>query len=215
MKQILTILCILLCTSGAYSQNHHRDDRGGRHKVERSVREDRHHAKKHRDPKPKHIPDHRPKAHPDARHGGHNAYRSIPERHEVPCVRDWQDLWNGRHVRLLNDRVSVLDYDGDTIVRGDEITLLPNGYYKVRVGDIWRVYDSHGVSTSISGHEILAWPHGLYCVRFSDFWRVYDQDGDRLVNVWGDYVEIYDNKLIHCRRNGRSFYYDFQGNERR
>lgn len=211
MKHFLAILCILLCTTGAYSQNHHRDDRGGRHKVERSIRQDRHRVSKverHRDIRP------------DRRHGDRppvakKVYRSIPERQEIPCVRDWQDLWNGRHVRLLNDRVSVLDYDGDTIVRGDEISLLPNGCYKVRVGDIWRIYDSHGVSTSISGHEILAWPHGLYCVRFSDFWRVYDQDGDRLVNVWGDYVEIYDNKLIHCRRNGRSFYYDFQGNERR
>ena len=100
-------------------------------------------------------------------------------------------------------------------MRGDEVVLLSNGCYKVRTGDIWRVYDSHGSTTSISGHEIIAWPNGLYCVRFSDFWRVYDEDGDRLTNVWGDSVELYGRNLIHCRRSGRSFYYDFHGNERK
>lgn len=132
----------------------------------------------------------------------------------VNCVRDWQELWNGCHVRLTQGRVSVLDNRGDRVVRGDDVMLLASGDYLVRSGDIWRVYDYRGVTTSISGHEILAWPNGLFCVRFSDFWRVYTHNGDRLGNAWGDYVELMPNGLICCVRSGRRFYYDFQGNER-
>lgn len=192
MKHFLVLLSILISVAGASAQPrnpHHRHHSQDRYEY----RESRHREPRHREPR-----------HREPRH-----------RKDIPCVKDWQKLWNGCHVRLLNGRVSVLDYDGDTVVRGDEVVLLYNGCYKVRVGDLWRIYDRNGLTTSISGHEILAWPEGLYCVRFSDFWRVYDSRGDRLTHVWGEYVEIYDRDLIRCVRNGRSYYYDFQGNERR
>lgn len=131
------------------------------------------------------------------------------------CVKDWQELWNGCHVRISNGRVSVLTMAGDGVVRGDEVILLPSGYYMVRSNDRWRIYDPAGVTTSISGEEIIAWPNGLFCVRLGDFWNVYDSYGDRVGNAWGDHVELMDNGLICCYRSGMYFYYDRQGNERK
>ena len=134
---------------------------------------------------------------------------------DTPCVQEWQELWNGCHVRLGEFRVKVLDHGGNTIVSGDEIVLLRNGNYLVRKGDIWRIYDWRGGHTSISGHEILLWPNGLYPVRFGSSWRVYSPDGSRLVSVWGDRVELMRNGLIRCERAGRLHYYDDRGHERR
>lgn len=141
--------------------------------------------------------------------------RKGPARIDTPCVREWQELWNGCHVRLTEFRVKVLDKAGSTVVSGDEIVLLANGSYMVRNGDIWRIYDWRGVTTSVSGHEIHLWPNGLYLVRFSSNWRVYSPDGDRLTNVWGDRVDLMNNGLIRCERAGRFFYYDDRGRERR
>lgn len=210
MKHFLLILSLMMSVVCASGQGHRHQNRDMHREVPHMQRND------HR--RGNHLPERKLKGRQrmNGKHMDREHVRTIVRnRAEVRCVKDWQELWNGRHVRLLNGRVSVLDYDGDTIVRGDEVVLLSNGSYKVRTGDIWRVYDSHGSTTSITGHEIISWPHGLYCVRFSDFWRVYDEDGDRLTNVWGDYVELYGRNLIHCRRSGRSFYYDFHGNERK
>lgn len=152
-------------------------------------------------------------------HGrGHNgrghAGVDIPQV-DIPCVREWQELWNGCHVRLSEFRVKVVDHNGSTVVSGEEVILLRNGSYQVRNGDIWRIYDWRGSHTSISGHEILLWPNGLYPVRFGSSWRVYTPEGQRLVSVWGDRVELMRNGLIRCERAGRFFYYDDRGNERR
>lgn len=134
---------------------------------------------------------------------------------DTPCVREWQELWNGCHVRLGEFRVKVVDREGSTVVSGEEIVLLRNGDYLVRNGDIWRVHDWRGGHTSISGHEIELWSNGLYLVRFSSSWRVYTPEGDRLVNVWGDRVQLMRNGLIRCERGGRLYYYDDRGHERR
>ena len=211
MKHFLLILSLLMSVVCASGQGY-RHDNHDLHNRQAPQMQRGNHRKGDR-PRERNL---KVKRRVDGKHMDREQPRTIARnRAEVRCVKDWQELWNGRHVRLLNGRVSVLEYDGDTVVRGDEVVLLSNGCYKVRTGDIWRVYDSHGSTTSISGHEIIAWPNGLYCVRFSDFWRVYDEDGDRLTNVWGDSVELYGRNLIHCRRSGRSFYYDFHGNERK
>ena len=131
------------------------------------------------------------------------------------CVKDWQELWNGCHVRIHQGRVSVLTLTGERVVRGDEVVLLPSGYYLLRNMDNWQVYDPLGSAKTIFGEEIIAWPNGLFCVRHGEFWTVYDSDGDRVGNAWGDRVELLDNGLICCERSGMYFYYDRQGNERR
>ena len=148
--------------------------------------------------------------------GNHRGHAEVvAPQVDVPCVREWQALWNGCHVRLSEFRVKVLDHYGSTVVSGEEITLLRNGSYLVRNGDIWRIYDWRGSHTSISGHDIVLWPNGLYCVRFGSSWRVYTPEGSRLVSVWGDRVELMRNGLIRCERAGRFYYYDERGNERR
>ena len=146
-----------------------------------------------------------------AGHAGHVGHGHMHAR--VYCNRDWLDLWNGCHVRLLQGRVSIVDVHGDRIVRGDEVVLLASGMYLVRSGDIWRVYDQWGEYTSISGHEIIDWENGLFCVRYSDFWRVYTAAGNRLSNVWGDVVVLMHNNIIRCTRAGFDHFYNLYGDE--
>lgn len=122
--------------------------------------------------------------HQDARHyrphhdrGRHRHGR----RADILCVRDWQQLWNGCHVRVTQFGVSILDRRDRRILRGDEIILLSSGDYKVRSGG---------------------------------FWRIHNERGDRLVNVWGDSVELMRDGLYCCIRAGITHYYDLNGNER-
>ena len=143
---------------------------------------------------------------------GHGPKR--PHR-EVRCTGDWQELWNGCHVRLSLDRICIHEADGDRLLSGDEVTLLPSGRYKVRSGNIWRVFESNGDRTQISGEEIIPWPDGRFAVRFGDNWHVYTPGGDRVPNVWGESVSLMSNGLIRCKRNGTLHYYDDEGNERR
>ena len=44
----------------------------------------------------------------------------IATRKTVWCTEDYQDLWNGNHVRITNGRVYVKD-GSSTVVYGDEI----------------------------------------------------------------------------------------------
>ena len=118
-------------------------------------------------------------------------------------------------MRLSLDRVCIHEADGDKLLSGDEVTLLPSGRYKVRSGNIWRVFESNGDRTQISGEEIIPWQDGRFAVRFGDNWHVYTTGGDRVPNVWGESVGLMSNGLIRCKRNGTLHYYDDEGNERR
>lgn len=224
MKQILLILSMLLMVVGASAQPRGGNDpydpgRGGRNERYEPGRNDRN-----------------GRGGRDSRYGrdgrsGRGALKGRPyvapapgpgvpggpaiPPAEVRCTHEWQELWNGCHVRLSNGRVSVLDANGNRVVGGEDVILLGDGNYMVRNGDLWRIYDWRGDYTTISGHDIRLWPNGLYCVRFSSSWRVYDRQGDRLTNVWGDHVELMNNGLIRCTRAGRDHYYDERGKERR
>ena len=236
MKKVLSIivmaLMVAVSASGQHKDHHKKSGKG--HAVEQ--RDKDHHGKKGRKDHGKtyqfhgqkgggHI--HHDKGHiQKGGHGikgghgghvghiGHAGHVGHDHRHaRVYCNRDWLDLWNGCHVRLLQGRVSVLNLNGDRIVRGDEVVLLASGMYLVRNGDIWRVYDQWGEYTSISGHEIIDWENGLFCVRYSDFWRVYTASGDRLANVWGDVVVLLQNDIIRCTRAGLDHFYNLYGDE--
>ena len=122
--------------------------------------------------------------HQDARHHRPHhdrGHRRHGRRADILCVRDWQQLWNGCHVRVNQFGVSILDRRDRRILRGDEIILLSSGDYKVRSGG---------------------------------FWRIYNERGDRLVNVWGDSIELMRDGLFRCIRAGITHYYDLNGNER-
>lgn len=130
---------------------------------------------------------------------------------EIRCVEDWQMLWNGNHVRLINGRVYIYDRHNDSVLWGDEISFLSNGSYKVNRNGNWRIYDYEGVTTSIWGHEILYWWNGCYCVRVNDIWRVYKPDGDSL-GVWSrEYIELLWNGCYLYSINGRYYVSDPSG----
>lgn len=134
----------------------------------------------------------------------------------VYCTKDWQELWNGRHVRIKGGKVRICKRNDDVLLKGDEVILLYSGNYLVRNGSDWRVYDEDGDRTFIHGREILACPDEYYCVRqANDRWRVYDRNGDQVFNVWGEEIELMHNGLFRCIKNGRVYYYDKDGNERR
>ena len=160
----ITLLLSVACASGQPRHNPHRAP---------APPEFRH--QDHRD-------HHRPhQAPPPRRDRRHDRGRHRHGRTDILCVRDWQQLWNGCHVRVNQFGVSILDRRDRRIIRGDEIILLASGDYKVRSGG---------------------------------FWRIYNERGDRLVNVWGDSIELMRDGLYCCIRAGITHYYDLNGNER-
>lgn len=152
-------------------------------------------------------------------HGGYSQRGSHRGAHrggirvEIACVDEWQDLWNGCHVRLdLVGQVSVYDNRDNRIIWGDEIYLLPNGNYKVRRGSLWRIYERDGDMTFISGDEIQYWPSGYYCVRFGSLWRVYDPKGDQVFGISSrNYIEQLWNGCFLYEQGGNYYVADRKG----
>lgn len=137
-------------------------------------------------------------------------------RRPIQCTGDWQELWNGRHVRLKMNQVWICRKNGDEFLRGDEVILLPLGSYCVRRGDLWHIYDEDGDwFTGISSrYEIEQLWNGCYLFERDGKFYVANEEGDRIFGVWGDWVELMDNGLFRCHRNGRNYYYDKAGNQR-
>ena len=180
----------------------YRDDRGHRHK-DNAGHKDVHHGKKHKGPHNFVKPEN---------HGGPR----VDFRREVYCNEDWQELWNGRHVRLKMNQVWIYKRNGDDLLHGDEVILLPLGSYCVRRGDLWHIYDEDGDwLTGISSPRVIEqlW-NGCYLYERGGRYYVADERGDRIFNVWGEWVELMDNGLFRCHRNRRNYYYDKFGNQR-
>ena len=71
------------------------------------------------------------------------------------CTEHYQDLRNGCQVRLSGRKVYIYR-NGYSILYGDEINLLYNGYYRVRRGNTWYLADEDGdLVDGIYGKEIL------------------------------------------------------------
>lgn len=195
MKRFILIISLILTVFSLSAQppgKHHKKDFHGKGHYEAQHKPHKAH-KTHKPAKP---------------HKGHG--KMVPP--EVVCKGDWQELWNGRHVRLLNDKVYICDADGDRLLWGDEVILLSSGNYMVRSGDYWRIYRHDGDRTSIYGNEILCWENGTYCVRLSEMWRVYDAAGDRVGNVWSqDYIELLPNGYYLYVMSDRYYVADDRG----
>lgn len=194
MKKILILLLVLLTSGSAYGQHH-----------DARVRKDRHRKEQMHNPRNR---DHKP----DRRKAGRkmeNRWGNGPR--EVPCTQEWQELWNGCHVRLIGNRVCIYDDRDDRIISGEAVSLMPSGDYKVRLGDYWRIYTSRGDWTAIYGTEIYAWEHGFYCVRQSDMWRVYTRDGDRLM-IWSrEHISQLWNGCFLYEQGGKYYVADEKG----
>lgn len=107
-------------------------------------------------------------------------------RKAVFCNEDYQDLWNGATVRLLSRRTHIYR-DGYSILYGDEINLLYNGYYRVKRNGTWYLADPDGdLVDGIYGKNILYYPWGYVAVqRSAGYWDVYHCSG-RKVDFYSD-----------------------------
>lgn len=94
---------------------------------------------------------------------------------------DYQDLWNGCYVRLINGKVYVKN-GSSTVLYGDQVGLLYNGCYKVKQGSTWYVFDENGQKVGgVYGEEILYYPFNyVACKKGSNLWYVYRCNGEKM-----------------------------------
>lgn len=135
-------------------------------------------------------------------------------RKAVWCEEDYQDLWNGCQVRVTSSRIYIYR-DGYSILYGDEINLLYNGYYRVRRGKTWYLADEDGDTVSgIYGSEILYYPWGYVAVkRSSGYWDVYHCNGRKLDFYSDESPLIYSNGYWGVRHGRYWYVYDSDGDQ--
>lgn len=94
---------------------------------------------------------------------------------------DYQDLWNGCYVRLINGKVYVKN-GSSTVLYGDQVGLLYNGCYKVKQGTTWYLFDENGQKVGgVYGEEILYYPFNyVACKKGSNLWYVYRCNGEKM-----------------------------------
>ena len=130
------------------------------------------------------------------------------------CTENYQDLRNGCYVRINSGRVYVYN-EGSSILYGDEINLLYNGYYRVKRNGTWYLADPDGdLVSGIYGSEIVYYPWGYVAVkRNSGYWDVYHCSGQKLNFYSDESPYIYSNGcwgVLH----GRTWYaYDQDGDQ--
>ena len=102
-------------------------------------------------------------------------------RKTVWCEENYQDLWNGCYVKISNGRIYVKS-GSSTVVYGDEIGLMYNGYYSVKKGKTWYLYDANGDQVSgVWGEELLYYPFNyVTCQKGRNLWYVYRCSGEKL-----------------------------------
>ena len=94
------------------------------------------------------------------------------------CTEHYQDLPGGCQVRLSGRRVYIYR-NGYSILYGDEINVLYNGYYRVRRGNTWYLADEDGdLVSGIYGKEILYYPFGYVTIqRSGGYWDIFHCSG--------------------------------------
>lgn len=119
----------------------------------------------------------------------------VTTRKPVSCEENYQDLWNGCYVRFSGKRVYIYR-NGSSILYGDEINLLYNGYYRVRRGNTWYLADPDGdLVSGIYGQNIYYCPWGYVTVqRSSGYWDIYHCSGRK--------VDCYSDESPYIFRNG-------------
>ena len=135
-------------------------------------------------------------------------------RKTVWCEENYQDLWNGCHVRFSNNRVYVKD-GSSTVVYGDEIGLLYNGYYIVKNGSTWYLHEPDGDKVGgVYGQTILYYPFNyVACQKGENLWYVYRCDGEKMsfysdVSPW-----ICSNEYWIVQQGSKQYGIDRNGNK--
>ena len=102
-------------------------------------------------------------------------------RKSVPCTDNYQDLWNGCYVKTSGHTVYIYR-GGYSILYGDQINLLYNGYYRVRRGNTWYLADENGnLVDGIYGKDLYYYPFGYVAVqRNSGYWDIYHCSGRKV-----------------------------------
>jgi len=130
------------------------------------------------------------------------------------CTEDYQDLRNGCTVRISSGRVYIYS-NGSSILYGDEINLLYNGYYRVKRSGTWYLADPDGdLVDGIYGKQIYYYPWGYVAIqRSSGYWDVYHCSGRKLDFYSDESPYIYSNGCWGVR-HGRYWYaYDENGRQ--
>lgn len=119
----------------------------------------------------------------------------VTTRKSVSCEDNYQDLWNGCYVKTSGSRIYIYR-GGSSILYGDEINLLYNGYYRVRRGNTWYIADEDGdLVDGIYGRDIYYFPFGYVTLqRSSGYWDIYHCSGRK--------VECYSEEAPLMFRNG-------------
>ena len=119
----------------------------------------------------------------------------VTTRKSVACTDNYQDLWNGCYVRTSGRTIYVYR-NGSSILYGDEINLLYNGYYRVRRSGTWYLADEDGdLVSGIYGKQILYMPFSYVTVqRNSGHWDIFHCSGRK--------VECYSQESPYIFRNG-------------
>lgn len=135
-------------------------------------------------------------------------------RKPVYCTEDYQDLWNGCTVRIFNGRPKIYR-DGYSILYGDEINLLYNGYYRVRRSGTWYLMDPDGDTVSgIYGKQILYYPWGYVAVeRSSGSWVVFHSSGRQMDFYSNSSPYIYSNGCWGVIHGKYIYIYDSNGRQ--
>lgn len=122
------------------------------------------------------------------------------------CTEHYQDLRNGCQVRLSGKKVYIYR-NGYSILYGDEINVLYNGYYRVRRGNTWYLADEDGdLVSGIYGKEILYYPFGYVTVqRSSSYWDIYHCSGRKLETYSYEIPAMFGNGYF-CVKQGKWWY---------
>lgn len=110
----------------------------------------------------------------------------VTTRKSVPCTDNFQDLWNGCYVKTVSRTIYI--YCGSSsVLYGDEINLLYNGYYRVRRGNTWYIADENGdLVDGIYAKTVYYFPFGYVTLqRSSGYWDIYHCSG-RKVECYSD-----------------------------
>lgn len=130
------------------------------------------------------------------------------------CTEDYQDLRNGCTVRINSRRVYIYR-NGYSILYGDEINLLYNGYYRVRRSGTWYLCDADGDTVDgIYGKDILYYPWGYVAVqRSSGYWDVFHCSGLKLDFYSDESPYIYRDGSWGVRHGSYWYAYDSDGRQ--
>ena len=164
--------------------------------------------------------------HHEKHHQSHQVFEKRPKKHhrphkkyprEIRCKYDAQQLPNGCYVRVEPDRVKIhVKPSGRMLFSGDEVWLLPSGYYSVHEMGFWHIYDPQGerLFGLTASSRIEQVENGYFIYRFGGFWQVADRKGKDVFGLSSsDEIVYVGDGLFRVKWGGSYRYYNERGKE--